>query len=62
MAGSDAIWEKEEPNNLKTESPECDTDIIRNGDVRMVREDGYFGSTCVCVASGTSIKKWAIGS
>ena len=62
MAGSDAIWEKEEPNNLKTESPECDTDIIRNGDVRMVREDDYFGSTCVCVASGTSIKKWAIGS
>lgn len=55
----DAVWEKEAPNGLKMERPECDTDIIRFGDVRFFREDDSFGSAyvCVCAASGTPGKK-----
>lgn len=61
MGCIDALWEKEVPKDLKTERPKCDTDIIRNGDVRVFREDDYFSSVssyvCVCDASGTSKRK-----
>lgn len=50
----DAVWEKEVPNDLKTESPKCDTDIIGNGDVRFFKEEDYVSSVYVFVyaASG----------
>lgn len=45
----DAVWEKEAPNDLKTERPKCDTDIIRKGDVRFFREEDDFSSVYVFV-------------
>lgn len=53
------MWEKQKDWN--TESPECYPDIIGNGDVGIYRVDDYFGSTYLCVASGTSSKEWAVG-
>lgn len=60
VPGWHVMWEKQEDWN--PESPECYPDIIRNGDVRIYRVDGYFGSTCVCVASGAPRKEWAVGN
>lgn len=61
MGCTDALREKDVPKDLKTERPKCDADIIRNGDVRVFREDDYFSSVssyvCVCDASGTSKRK-----